>query len=72
MTDLERLNSYMNRHRKAIREIKSCLDSCDGNREHARAHYFNLDYLEHERKKLETVLLIQVPENFLTNQINQL
>jgi hypothetical protein len=69
MEDLERISHFMYRHRKANREIKACIDSCDGNRNHARAHYFNLEHLEKEKTKLETILLVHVPENFLINQI---
>lgn len=70
--DLEKIKGYMHRHRKANKEIKSCLDSCDGNRDHARGNYFNLEQLEHERKKLETILLVHIPDNFLITQIQQL
>lgn len=69
MEDLNRIQQYMQRHRKVGREIKACLESCNGNRNHARAHYFNLEHLENEHRKLETVLLVHIPDNFLTNQI---
>lgn len=72
MEDLNSLEHYMSRHRKVGREIKACLESCDGNRNHARAHYFNLEHLEHEYKKLETILMVHIPYNFLTNQIQSL
>lgn len=72
MEDLTRIEQFMRRHRKVGREIKACLESCDGNREHARAHYFNLEQLEYDKRKLETILLVHVPDNFLNIQIQSL
>lgn len=70
MTDS--INKYMLRHRMVCRHIKDALDCCDGNVNTARRHYFNIDALVAERTKLEVILLVHVPQNFLQNQINSI
>lgn len=70
MTDLE--TKYMYRHRVVCRQIKDAIDCCDGNVNTARRHYFNIDALVTERTKLEIILLVLVPHNFLETQINSI